>query len=153
MLQLSEHLTPRSVLISPEVNGRDELFGLLASVFADTGRIKSPDQVRKRLCDREAILSTGIGNGVAVPHAQITGLGGLAMAVSVHPGGMDYPALDDQPVRLVFCLIGDTNTAAEHLAGLARLARLARKKERLDELVAAGSSEEFICTLARIEAE
>jgi PTS system fructose-specific IIC component len=73
------------------------------------------------------------------------------MAASVHPDGIDYPALDDEPVRLVFCLLGDTSTTADHLAGLARLARLARSRASLAELVAAPSGEAFVDVLARLE--
>ena len=148
---LSQHLNPKSVLIDPEAKGRDELFGLLASVFLKSGLTLDRDEVVRRLIEREAILSTGIGGGVAVPHAQISGLGCLAIAASVHPNGIEYPSLDERPVRLVFCIIGDTNTAADHLAGLARLARLARKGNKLDDLINAGSGEEFVTTLGRLE--
>jgi mannitol/fructose-specific phosphotransferase system IIA component (Ntr-type) len=148
---LSQYLDPSSVLIAPDVKDRDALFGLMASVFLKSGLSLDCDEVVKRLIEREAILSTGIGGGVAVPHAQISGLGCLAIAASVHPEGIEYPALDDKPVRLVFCLIGDTNTAADHLAGLARLARLARKGSKLDELIEARTGEEFVTTLGRLE--
>jgi mannitol/fructose-specific phosphotransferase system IIA component (Ntr-type) len=75
------------------------------------------------------------------------------MAASVHPDGIAYPSLDNKPVRLVFCLIGDANTTADHLAGLARLARLARKGDRLEALVGARTGEEFVSILARLEGE
>ena len=90
---------------------------------------------------------------VAVPHAQVPGLGRLVMAVSIHPQGIDYPSLDDRRVRIVFCLLGDANTAADHLAGLARLARLARRSDAMERLIAATSGEEFVSTLVRIEEE
>ena len=150
---LSKHLKPDLVLIAPQVRQRDELFGLFASLFTSRDLVTDADEIIKGLIEREAILSTGIGGGVAVPHAQINGLGCLAMAASIHPDGIDYPALDNQPVRLVFCLIGDTNTAADHLAGLARLARLARKGEQLETLISARSGEEFVASLSRLEGD
>jgi mannitol/fructose-specific phosphotransferase system IIA component (Ntr-type) len=150
-MNLSDHLSPSRVLIAPPVAGREELFRLFAEVFFEAGVVSSPKVVSSRLLDRESILSTGIGSGVAIPHAQINGLGRLAMAASVHPESLDYPALDDEPVRLVFCLLGDTNTSADHLAGLARLARLARRVHALDELIASRSPEEFVEALRRIE--
>ena len=128
-MRLSEQMNPDLVLISPDVSGRDELFQRFGNVLEGAGLVSSGDDVVSRLLEREAILSTGIGGGVAVPHAQVPGLGRLVMAVSVHPDGIDYPALDDLPVRLVFCLLGDSTTAADHLAGLARLARLARHRK------------------------
>jgi mannitol/fructose-specific phosphotransferase system IIA component (Ntr-type) len=148
---LSQHLKPDSVLIAPQVRQRDELFALFAALFSRCGLTADSGEIVKRLIEREAILSTGIGSGVAVPHAQISGLGCLAIAASIHPDGIEYPSLDDKPVRLVFCLIGDTNTAADHLAGLARLARLARKGDKLEALINARSGEEFIASLSRLE--
>jgi PTS system fructose-specific IIC component len=150
-VRLSDKLDPRLVLISPEVAGRDELFRCFASAFFDLGLVAQSEVVVKRLLEREAILSTGIGGGVAIPHAQIPGLGRLAMAASIHPSGISYPSLDNQPVRLVFCLLGDANTAADHLAGLARLARLARGKEALEALIEASSGDQFLEILTRLE--
>jgi len=152
-VKLSEKLPPELVLIAPEVSHREGLFELFGSVFEEAGLVDDAGAVICGLQDREKILSTGIGGGVAVPHAQITGLGRLVMAASTHPDGIDYPALDEQPVRLVFCLIGDSNTAADHLAGLARLARLARRHDALEELIAVRTGEEFLAVLARIEGE
>jgi len=152
-VRLSQHLRPELVLIAPPARDREELFRLFAASFAEVGLTRDPEEVMSRLVGREAILSTAIGGGVAVPHAQIPGLGRLAMAASIHPDGIRYPALDDEPVRLVFCLLGDTTTTADHLAGLARLARLARSRYVLDELSQSRSGEEFIATLARLEGE
>jgi mannitol/fructose-specific phosphotransferase system IIA component (Ntr-type) len=152
-VRLSQHLRPEAILLAPEVVDRDALFRRLAEVFRSIGLISSPEEVVARLQKREEILSTGIGGGVAIPHAQVPGIGRLAMAASVHPDGISYPALDDRPVRLVFCLLGDAGTAADHLAGLARLARLARKGDQLEELIHASSSTEFLRALVQLEGD
>ena len=151
-MQLSSQLQPELVLIAPEVSDRDGLFELFGAAFKQAGLVRDGDEVVRRLLERETILSTGIGQGVAVPHAQVPGLGRLVMAASTHPEGLQYPALDEQPVRLVFCLIGDSSTAADHLAGLARLARLARRHDALEELIATSNGEDFIAVLSRLEA-
>lgn len=150
-MRLSSKLTPELVLVDPEVRTRDELFRLFGDVLHDHGFVDDPSVVERRLGEREEILSTGIGGGVAVPHAQVPGLGKLVMTASVHPDGIEYPALDDEPVRLVFCLLGDTTTTADHLAGLARLARLARSRQSLTELVAAPTGQQFVDVLVRLE--
>ena len=152
-MRLSEQLSPELVLIDPEVVDRDELLRLFGSVFEKAGLVRNAADVVRGLLERENILSTGIGGGVAVPHAQIPGLGRLAMAASTHHGGIRYPALDAEPVRLVFCLIGDSSTAADHLAGLARLARLARRRSSLEELIGASTGDEFLAVLSRLEGE
>jgi mannitol/fructose-specific phosphotransferase system IIA component (Ntr-type) len=141
------------VLISPDVGDRAELFQKFGELFEESKLVESGAQVVSRLLEREAILSTGIGGGVAVPHAQIPGLGRLAMAASTHSNGLQYPALDRQPVRLVFCLLGDANTAADHLAGLARLARLARRSSALEPLVEAVDGDAFVVALRQLEGE
>jgi len=141
------------VLIAPQADDREELFRRFGESFTEAGLVDSPETVVQRLLEREAILSTGIGGGVAVPHAQIPGLGRLALAASSHPEGLDYPALDQKPVRLVFCLLGDANTAADHLAGLARLARLARRRDALEPLITASTGREFLDALEHLEGE
>ncbi len=150
-MQLVRHLSPDLVLISPAVSGRDELFQAFGARLENAGLVKSAAEVSDRLIEREQILSTGIGSGVAVPHAQVPGLGRLVMAASTHPEGLAYPSLDGRPVRLVFCLLGDVSTAADHLAGLARLARLARRTDGLESLVAAATGEAFVAALGRLE--
>ena len=152
-MRLSQKLDPEMVLISPDVKDRGDLFRVFGTIFAEAKLVDTAEIVMERLLEREAILSTGIGGGVAVPHAQIPGLGRLAMASSTHPSGLDYPSLDGKPVRLVFCLLGDANTAADHLAGLARLARLARRKEALEPLIAADSGQIFLEALERLEGD
>jgi mannitol/fructose-specific phosphotransferase system IIA component (Ntr-type) len=150
-MRLADKLRPELVLIAPDVGGRDELFGLFGSVFEQSGLVPDGDAVVDKLLERERILSTGIGGGVAVPHAQVSGVGRLVMAASIHPAGISYPALDEQPVRLVFCLIGDTSTAADHLAGLARLARLARHEDALERLIHAETGDAFLAVLTELE--
>jgi len=148
---LYQHLAPASVLIDPVVTGRDQLFRLFGEVLEEQGLVSSGTTVERRLKEREAVLSTGIGGGWAIPHAQIPGVGRLLMVVSVHPHGVEYEAVDQLPVRLVFCLVGDSKTTADHLAGLARMARMARQVETLERLVKATTPEDFIETLRAIE--
>ena len=150
-MRLAEHLPPELVLVAPEVEGRQELLRLFARRLVTAGLAVDAADIARRLEDRERILSTGIGGGVAIPHAQVPGLGRMVMAASIHPSGIDYPSLDGTPVKLVLCLVGDASTSADHLAGLARLARLARKPDVLAKLVAAATPEAFIAVLAGFE--
>jgi mannitol/fructose-specific phosphotransferase system IIA component (Ntr-type) len=151
-VRLADRLAAELVLIDPEVADRDALLRLFGSIFAQAGIFADGEEVARRLLERERVLSTGIGGGIAVPHAQVPGLGRLAIAASTHPRGLPYPAVDEQPVRLTFCLIGDSTTAADHLASrhspasprrvrrgligaqrrdfLARLRRLEEKQDR-----------------------
>ncbi len=152
-MKLHTHLDPGMVLIAPPVTGRDDLFRAFARLLGARHLVTDPADLVRRLNEREEILSTGIGGGVAVPHAQLPDLDHLVVAASTHPNGIPYPALDEQPVRLVFCLVGGTQTTADHLAGLARLARLARRGAALEPLVAAAAGADFVASLALIEGD
>ena len=152
-MRLSDQLTAGLVLIDPAIADRDALLRLFGQVFEQAGVFGDGAEVARRLLEREQVLSTGIGGGIAVPHAQVPGLGRLAVAASTHPRGISYPAVDERPVRLTFCLIGDSTTAADHLAGLARLARLACRGEFLETLTAAATGDDFLARLNRIEGE
>jgi mannitol/fructose-specific phosphotransferase system IIA component (Ntr-type) len=151
LLKLCRLLHPERVLIAPAVGDREELFAAFAELFEHEGLVASAADVIARLEEREEILSTGIGRGIAVPHAQLEGAGRLLAAASTHPGGIPYPSLDGMPVRLAFCLVGDADTAPDHLAGLARIARLARRSDELDPLIHAPTPEEFLAVLAALE--
>ena len=153
-LCLYQKLLPERVLVDPPVASREELFAAFAELFARTGAPVDPAVVVEHLLERESILSTGIGRGVAVPHAQIEGLGRVLVAASTHPSGLaEYPSLDGEPVRLAFCLLGDATTAAPHLAGLARIARLARRSDELQPLIEAATGKAFLAALKRLEGE
>lgn len=150
-MHLFERLRPELILIDPPVTDREALFASVAQAVAAVAPGVGPQEVTRALMDREAILSTGVGRGVAVPHGQVDGLEGLLVGASTHPGGIRYPSLDGEPVRLVFCLLGSPETAADHLACLARVARLARRADSLEPLVTASSAEEFLERLEALE--
>ncbi len=152
-MKLHTRLEPGLVLIAPSVTGRDELFQAFARLLSEHGIVPDPAEVIVRLDEREAILSTGIGGGVAVPHAQLSTIDHLVVTASTHPAGLAYPSLDGLPVRLVFCLLGGSQTTADHLAGLARLARLARRGPALEPLVAAADGAAFVRALADLEGD
>lgn len=152
-MKLHTHLDPGLVLVAPPVGDRDELFRAFAELLSGHSVVADAAELVARLNEREGILSTGIGAGVAVPHAQLPELDHLVVAASTHPDGLAYPALDGEPVRLVFCLLGGILTTADHLAGLARLARLARRGAALAPLIAAADGAEFVRELARLEGD
>lgn len=86
------------------------------------------------LLEREAVGSTGVGHGVAVPHARLTGLDRMrAVFVRLeHP--IEFASIDDQPVDLMFALFAPPNAGAEHLRALARVSRLLRQGNLREQL-------------------
>lgn len=84
----------------------------------------SPEQVLQALLTREQLGSTGVGEGVAIPHAKIPGLSMLMASFGRVPQGVSFDAIDYQPVKLIFMLLVPENSAGVHLKALARISRL-----------------------------
>ncbi len=139
------------ILIAPPVQNREELFAAFAKLLVSRNLVRTAEDVVRALSEREVILSTGIGGGVAAPHAQLEMEPDMIIAASTHPGGLDYPTLDGQPVRLAFCLLAAPGARAQHLAALARIARIARHREGVRLLAKAQNQEDFLTRLARFE--
>ncbi|MEZ5905317.1 MAG: PTS IIA-like nitrogen regulatory protein PtsN [Geminicoccaceae bacterium] len=125
MIELSDLLPPGSVVLGLKAGSKRQVLRLLAErVAADEGL--DPGKVLDALLEREKLGTTGIGDGLAIPHAKLDGLDRLVgvFARLEHP--VDFEALDDEPVDLLFLLLAPTGAAADHLKALARVARVFR---------------------------
>ena len=95
----------------------------------------SADEVLAALVNRERLGSTGVGEGVAIPHAKIPGLKNLVACFGRTVQGVPFDAIDYQPVRLIFVLLVPENSAGAHLKALARISRLLKNSEFRDRLL------------------
>jgi PTS system nitrogen regulatory IIA component len=123
-------------LIVPHLQARDktgvlhELAEHLCAHVAHAGTTGvSADDIATALVTREQLGSTGVGEGVAIPHAKIPGIGQLVAAFGRAPAGVAFDAIDLQPVHLVFVLLVPENSAGAHLKALARISRLLKNGE------------------------
>ena len=110
------------------------------------------DAVMAALLARESVLSTGIGDGVAIPHAKTGRVDRLLMAAGVAATPVDYDALDGRPADLFFLLLGPETAATEHVKMLGRLARVLRKPGLCDALREAPDAAAFVRAIANTEA-
>jgi len=104
--------------------------------------------VLQSLLQREQLGSTGLGHGVAIPHARTPSLSALTLVAGLTAQPIDYGALDGMPVRLFFLLAGPETMAASQVRALARIARVVRREYVRDRLLEAGTSEAF-CQVVR----
>ena len=102
--------------------------------------------------EREAVLSTGIGFGVAIPHARSSAVRELTLVCGVSPSPVPYDSIDGEPVRLFFLIVGPETTAGQHVKILSRIARLVRRENLREKLCEARSADEFYETLLDAEA-
>jgi fructose-specific phosphotransferase system IIA component len=148
---LTELLTPERIQIPLVARSKDELLEELVSIVVRLESIHDPDDVLRAVREREAVLSTGIGNGVAIPHGKSGAVPDLRMAAGLTREPVDFDALDGEPVRLFFLLVGPEAAAGAHIKALSRISRLLRRDDVRDRLIAARSADEFCAILREAE--
>lgn len=132
-----------------EVNGAGDKVGVIrhmCSLLAAAGRCDDVDLLVSDVLAREEIISTGLGDGVAIPHARSAAVQVPSVAIGRHQGGIDFGA-DDGPATLIFLIAAPDAAGDQHLEILANLARRLVHDEFKDALKAAESASEVIAIL------
>lgn len=148
---LTELLSAERVRVPLAARTKEAALEELVGILHASGAVADPEAVLRAVRQREAQLSTGIGGGVAIPHGKADGVGGLTMAAGVSAEPVDFAALDGQPVRLFFLLVGPESAAGAHVKALSRIARLVRGEIR-SRLLEAATPEAFMAVVAEAEA-
>jgi PTS system nitrogen regulatory IIA component len=140
--------------ISPRVGGasKRQVLSVIADIASRSFKIPS-EQILDALLEREAAGSTGVGHGVAVPHARIEGLDELRGVFVRLEQPVAFEAVDDQPVDLVFALFAPKGANSDHLRALARVSRLLRQPDLREQLRQARTAEAIQLLLVREEAQ
>lgn len=151
-LRLGDYLQENLVLWNlPSLGKAAFIEDLVARVVAVLPAVDG-QELLDRLREREAQQSTGIGDGLALPHALVRGLERTTLVVGRCREGLDYAALDSQPVDMLFLLLSPEDARGEHLRLLARLARIVSPEETLAELRSAKGPEELFRMLLEQDA-
>lgn len=139
---LSQLLAPDRVRVPLTSRDKSSVLRELVDLLVSTAG-GDADDILHSVRDREDCQSTGFGYGVAIPHARTPTLQGLAMVAGVAPEAIEFGALDGQPVRLLFLVVGPESAAGAQVRALARLARLVRRDAARELLLTAGTAEDF----------
>lgn len=151
-MQLTELLSPERIKIPLVSSSKDEILAELVEVVGKNASIRDLDEILRAVRDREEVLSTGIGSGVAIPHGKSAGIGDLALVAGVMPDGIDFEALDGKPVNLFFLLVGPESAAGQHVKALSRISRLLRRDSFRVRLTEATTPEQFYSIIVEAEA-
>ena len=149
---LSDLLAPQAVVPALKVNSKKQALQELAGrAAAACGR--NEREVLEVLMQRERLGSTGIGNGIAIPHGKLAKLERLCGAFARLDRPVDFEALDGQPVDLMFLLLAPEGAGADHLKALARIARLLRDGETTRKLRESRDAESLYAVLTESQGE
>ena len=144
-------LTPDRVVVPLVARDKRGIIAELAERLVERGGGRV-DEVLRSVEEREAVLSTGIGLGVAIPHARSSAVGELTVVSGVSAEPVPYDSIDGEPVRLFFLIVGPESSAGLHVKILSRIARLIRRDGVRRHLVEARTADEFYRVLLDAEA-
>jgi nitrogen PTS system EIIA component len=151
MTELSHFFAPGAVVAALPVSGKKPLFQSLGQLAEAVYGIDQ-QKVVERLTERERLGSTGFGAGVAIPHGKIDGLTDVVAIFAQLAQPIDFAAVDDMPVDLVFMLLSPVDAGADHLKALAQVSRALRDKAFVAKLRGAASDDALGVLFAGSEA-
>lgn len=132
-MELADILAEDAVLDCTDVTSKRQLFDILSEKAADITGMDRND-ILAAIAGREELGSTGLGNGIAIPHGKLNGLKGVTAVFARLDTPIDFDAVDDQPVDVVIMLLAPVGAGADHLKALSRVARLLRTESIIDQL-------------------
>lgn len=150
---LSDFLSPERVQIPLRHTEKDALLReLVGLVVQSEGLEKEEEEIYRAVQSREEVLSTGIGDGVALPHAKSESVPGLVVAAGVSTQPVDFDALDGRPAQLFFLLLAPERAMGLHIKALSRISRLLRQESLRQRLIAASDANDFVRIIQEAEA-
>ena len=143
-MALIDLIVENIVKIPLESKDKPDVLRELVQILKDAEKIDDFDNVLNAVQEREDKMSTGLQDGIAVPHGKSAIVSSLQLAIGIAPEGIDFNALDEQPSKLFFLLVAPPDQAGPHVEALAEIAKLAQSKAFCRALVRADSAEEVV---------
>ena len=136
-MQLVDVLKENMIFLNFEAANKEEAIDKFINSFDRTGTIKEPNALKDALLEREKLGTTGIGNGIAMPHARSSAIKDLTVAFFRSEKGIDFKSMDSEPVHLVFLLLAPVTAGGPYLKLLAKISRLLRSDDFRKSLIEA----------------
>lgn len=143
-MKITDLLCLQGIDMNGEVANKEEAIDHLVDLMVGTGNISDKLAFKKGILAREAQSTTGIGEGIAIPHAQVAAVKKPGLAVMIVKDGVDYQSLDSQPARLFFMIAAPVDGGNIHLETLARLSGMLMDNDFKENLINASDAVEFL---------
>lgn len=144
-MRITDLLKSESISLGAQpLSSKDAAIDQLADLMEAGGNLSDKEQYKKDVKTREAEGTTGLGDGIATPHAKSAGVAKAGLAAMTIPSGMDFQSLDGKPSRLFFMIAAPDGAADEHLSILSKLATMIMDPDFKEALIAAKTKEEFL---------
>ena len=146
-MNLLDILSKKSTVVGLEGETKEDIITELVDSLEVGEVISDRDKVLEAVLEREKIMSTGIGDGIAIPHGKSESVIKLAAALGTQRRGVDFEALDGEPAYVFFLLVSPANVSGPHIKALARISRLLKNDDFKKRLVAAPTPEEIMSVI------
>jgi fructose-specific phosphotransferase system IIA component len=123
-MRLTEILKPANIKVPLAATTKADAISELVNLLAANGEIKDAKKILDAVMEREATRTTGIGNGLAIPHGKADGVTNLVMAIGKASTPIDFQSIDGRPVTLIWLLSSPRDMTGPHIHALARISRL-----------------------------
>lgn len=127
-MKIMDFLNKKAITASLKADGKEGIIRELVDLLAKAEDIKNKEELVKALLTRESLGSTGIGQGIGIPHAKSQHVKNLVAAFGLSQNGVNFDSLDGEPVYIFFLLIAPEESAGPHLKALARISRMLKDK-------------------------
>lgn len=144
MFSISKYLDPKLVVISLQATDCEEILKKLVDLLYDAGKLPEKEPFYNAILEREKIVSTAIGMGVAIPHAKLPMYDDFFIAIATLKKEVDWGAFDSSPVRLVFMIGGPDDKPTEYLQILSTLTTIIKNEELRKKMLTLNSNEAII---------
>ncbi len=141
---IHELLSPGTVSVQMKGATKSEILDKMLGLLADHPNVNDFEGVRRAVLGREKVMSTGVGKGLALPHAKTSAVDGIAAAFATTEIPIEYGSIDNLPVRLLFLMVSTEGAKTQHIKILSRISRLMNEEKFRLRLQEANSSEEII---------
>ncbi len=143
-MKITDILNEKVIVTKLRGTTKSEILNAMIELAATSDRVTDKEKMRSAILEREKIMSTGVGSGFAIPHGKTDAVQDIVAAFAITEQPIDYQSLDDQPVRIIFLLVGKDNSVGPHIKLLSRISRLMNKEEFRKKLIDAESSSEIL---------
>ena len=143
-MRITELLDINSIDLNPQVSNKEEAINHLVDLLDQSGKLNDKEIYKESVLNREAQSTTGIGDGVAIPHGQSEGVKTAGLSAMVVKEGLDFKSLDGQSTYLFFMIGAPKDSGGAHLQALAQLSTLLMEEDFRNALINASSKEEFL---------
>lgn len=150
-MRITDLLDKRSIYLGAKVSSKEETLDRAVALMAESGKIADVDTYRKGVYAREQEGTTGIGEGIAIPHCKSAAVKQAGLAAMVIPDGVDFDSLDGEPVHLLFLIAAPDTADNVHLDVLSKLSVLLMDEDFTNALKSAKTVDEFLSIIDKAE--